>query len=125
MFTISKEFRFEASHRISGLPEGHKCARLHGHSYQVLVLLEADQLDPPGFVVDFGELSPVGDHLKATFDHQHLNEVLAVEPTSENLAQLLTEWCLEHLPLPASVHSVAVRVSETPSSWAEYRRSRP
>lgn len=125
MFTISKSFRFEASHRLAGLPEDHKCGRVHGHSYAVTVELDAEQLDPPGFVMDFGELSPVGDHLNTAFDHRHLNDVITVEPTSENLARLLTDWCLEHLTLPGAVCSVAVRVSETPSSWAQYRWRRP
>ncbi|GIG02090.1 6-pyruvoyl trahydropterin synthase family protein [Catellatospora citrea] len=125
MFTISKTFRFEASHRLAGLPEGHKCARLHGHSYAVTVELDADYLDPPGFVMDFAQLSPLGDYLKIAFDHQHLNDVLTVQPTSENLARLFTEWCVGHLPLAESVSAVTVRVSETTSSWAQYRWRRP
>ena len=36
--TIGKRFSFEAGHRLGGLPEGHKCARPHGHSYTVEVI---------------------------------------------------------------------------------------
>ncbi|WP_235854189.1 6-pyruvoyl trahydropterin synthase family protein [Nonomuraea aridisoli] len=68
--TIGKTFTFEASHRLHGLPDGHKCARLHGHSYQVAVELTADQLTGPGFVTGFGDLSPFGTYLAECFDHR-------------------------------------------------------
>lgn len=35
MYRIGKRFMFEAAHHLPDLPEGHKCARLHGHSYTV------------------------------------------------------------------------------------------
>jgi 6-pyruvoyltetrahydropterin/6-carboxytetrahydropterin synthase len=119
MFTIGKEFRFEAAHHLEGLTQGHPCARTHGHSYRVLVELAADELDPAGFVVDFGLLKPLGTYLTETLDHQDLNAVLDFQPSSELLARHLYEWCGEHLP--AGDRVVAVRVSETAKTWAEYR----
>lgn len=124
MYRICKEFSFEASHQLHGLPEGHKCARTHGHSYRVFVELCAPTLTPPGFVTDFAELNPLGRYVNIELDHRTLNEVLDVEPTSENLAKHLTDWCLANLPLPDQVSQVAVRVSETASSWAEYTEVR-
>ncbi|WFE27685.1 6-carboxytetrahydropterin synthase [Solwaraspora sp. WMMD791] len=120
MFTIRKSFRFEAAHRISGLPADHKCGRLHGHSYTVEVVVSSSDLVPPGFVVDFADLAPLGEYLAATFDHRDLTEVLDVAPTSENLAWFLYEWCQENLPLPGTVQLTAVRVGETASTYAEY-----
>ena len=90
---IRKRFSFEAAHRLAGLPEGHKCGRQHGHSYTVEVMLAATQLSGPGFVADFGDLDPLKEYLAGVFDHQDLNEVLDVEPTSENLARVLFDWC--------------------------------
>ncbi|MGH8897377.1 MAG: 6-pyruvoyl trahydropterin synthase family protein [Egibacteraceae bacterium] len=37
MFRIGKSFTFDAAHHLPGLSEGHKCARLHGHTYTVMV----------------------------------------------------------------------------------------
>lgn len=119
---IGKQFTFSAAHQLSGLPEGHKCRRLHGHTYTVEVVLTAAELTGPGFVADYADLHPVKDYLAATLDHQYLNAVLAVEPTSENLARLLFDWCSANLTLPSAASVDAVRVSETPATWAEYRQ---
>ncbi|TMR95648.1 6-carboxytetrahydropterin synthase QueD [Nonomuraea basaltis] len=119
-FRIGKRFTFEAAHQLSGLPEGHKCGRLHGHSYAVEVVLSATELSEPGFVADFADLDPVKRHLAERYDHQVLNATIDVEPTSENIARVLFKWCAENVPLPATAAIEAVRVSETPATWAEY-----
>lgn len=121
MFTINKEFRFEAAHHLDGLPEAHQCARRHGHSYTVGVELAAENLDEVGFVADFGDLDPLAAYLKATLDHRDLNEVLDFQPTSELLARHLYRWCRRHLPAEVARSVTAVRVSETAKTWAEYR----
>lgn len=125
MYRIGKRFGFEAAHHLSELPDGHKCARPHGHSYTVEISVATDRdLAPPGFVVDFAALAPLGTFLKETFDHRDLNEVLSVAPTSENLARLLYEWCVANLHLPAGVTVAAVQVGETTSTFAEYAPAR-
>lgn len=121
MFTISKEFRFEAAHHLDGLPEGHHCARPHGHSYSVRLELAATELDATGFVVDFGDLARFGDYLKATLDHQDLNKVLPIQPSSELLALHFYQWCRKNLPERIADLVTGVRVSETAKTWAEYR----
>jgi 6-pyruvoyltetrahydropterin/6-carboxytetrahydropterin synthase len=124
MFSIGKAFTFEAAHRLGSLPDGHKCARPHGHSYTVEVILESPVLSVPGFVADFAELEPVRAYLDRSWDHRDLNEVLAVEPTSENIARYLHDWCRANLGPAAGRLVAAVRVSETRSTWAEYRPGR-
>jgi hypothetical protein len=52
MYTIAKRFAFSASHIIGGLPDEHPCGRLHGHNYEVEVVLQSATLDPVGFVRD-------------------------------------------------------------------------
>ncbi|GJF32581.1 6-carboxy-5,6,7,8-tetrahydropterin synthase [Kitasatospora sp. NE20-6] len=117
---ISKTFRFDAAHLLTGLEPGHQCARMHGHSYEVTFVLTAEELDGPGFVTDFGELTPVKAYIDAELDHRVLNEVLPLVPTSENLAEHLAGWFVEHVE--PGIHGVlaAVRVSETPTSMAEF-----
>jgi 6-pyruvoyltetrahydropterin/6-carboxytetrahydropterin synthase len=117
MFFITKEFHFSASHQLCQLPLDHQCARLHGHNYIVVVELAAAKLNGFGFVRDYHDLAPLKRYIDDHFDHRHLNEVLGHDAvTSECLAQHFYDWCKPRLP-----ETVAVRVSETPKTWAEYR----
>lgn len=116
MYRIAKQFEFSASHQLNNLPFDHPCGRLHGHNYVVVVELESAQLDDVGFVRDYGELKIVKDYLDRHFDHRHLNDVMLVNPTAENLAKTIFMRFKDELPELASV-----RVSETPKTWAEYR----
>jgi 6-pyruvoyltetrahydropterin/6-carboxytetrahydropterin synthase len=114
MYKITKQFSFEASHQLSGLPEGHKCARLHGHSYQVVVELCADTLDDRGFVLDYGDLDPIKDYIAVALDHQHLNNIIE-QPTAENLARMLYNLFKPDFPMLLSV-----MVKETEKTSATY-----
>jgi 6-pyruvoyltetrahydropterin/6-carboxytetrahydropterin synthase len=116
MYTITKRFDFSASHQLSGLPDGHQCARLHGHNYIVEVELQSDTLNDTGFVVDYGELKPLKEYIDGTLDHRHLNDVLPFQTSAENMARHLYQWSKAIWPQVS-----AVRVSETPKTWAEYR----
>lgn len=115
MYRISKKFEFSASHIINGLPDNHPCARLHGHNYTVEIILSSWELDITGFIIDFGDLSPLKDFINNALDHRHLNDVLPFNPTSENLAKYLFEWCFEQWPQTSEV-----KVSETSKTWAGY-----
>jgi 6-pyruvoyltetrahydropterin/6-carboxytetrahydropterin synthase len=119
-FTIGKTFSFEAGHRLPGLPAGHKCARQHGHSYKVEVVLTAPTLEEPGFVTDFGDLSPFKEFLDKELDHRNLHELLPVAPTSERLAQFLAGWFIQNLQPTITGRLAAVVVRETATSWARF-----
>jgi 6-pyruvoyltetrahydropterin/6-carboxytetrahydropterin synthase len=125
VYTIAKQFMFSASHQLPDLPEGHQCARLHGHNYTVEVVLGARELNGPGFVTDFADLAPVKTYLDTTFDHRHLNDVLDVAPTSEHLAAHIAEWVITNLEPHIPGLLVRARVAETAASWAEYTPQRP
>lgn len=114
MYRIAKFFRFSASHTLD-LPATHRCSRLHGHNYLVEVVLESESLDIHGFVEDYGSLAVLKEHLDGTFDHRHLNDVMPEQPTAENLARKIFDFCREQWP-----QTSAVKVSETPDTWAEY-----
>lgn len=119
MFQISKLFAFSASHQLHYLPASHPCARLHGHNYEVEIVLQSNQLNADGFVRDYRELSILKDYIDGHLDHRHLNDVLGDDKvTAEHLAKHLYDWAVAHFP-----ETVAVRVSETPKTWAEYRPS--
>jgi 6-pyruvoyltetrahydropterin/6-carboxytetrahydropterin synthase len=120
MFTISKEFHFSASHVLDTLPSWHPCARLHGHNYVVVLELSAEDhaLAPPGFVRDYRDLDAFKKWVDATLDHRHLNEAMGggIPPTAENLAKWIYDTWHDDLP-----ELSAVKISETPKTWAVYR----
>lgn len=117
MYQISKRFEFSASHVIGGLPDDHPCSRLHGHNYVVEVVLEGADLDSVGFIRDYRELSALKGFIDEAVDHRHLNDVMGHDrTTAEALAKWLYDWCAAKWP-----ETAAVRVSETPRTWAEYR----
>lgn len=123
-FTIEKDFSFSAAHRLDGLPEGHQCARVHGHNYVVRVRLAAGSVDATGFVLDYGLLAPFGRWLDDHLDHRDLNMVLPglggpSQPTAERMARWLAE-VLVHVvdEVERRGLAVAVGISETPKTWA-------
>ena len=122
MLTITKEFNFSASHVLGYLPEGHPCGRVHGHNYLVIFELSAprEKLGKVGFVRDFNDLNGVKSWIDDEIDHRHLNDVLGdLNPSAEHIAQWIYDRWQEELP-----ELTAVRVSETPRTWAEYRPTR-
>ena len=113
---ISQAFKFEAAHFLPGVPETHRCRRLHGHSYRVEVQLEGPVDSRTGFVVDFFDLEKSFADILDTLDHRCLNEVEGLDnPTAENIAV----WIWERLK-PDFQQIAAVRVYETADCWAEY-----
>ena len=113
---IFREFTFEAAHRLTHVPDGHKCARLHGHSYRVEVRVGGPVGEQTGWVMDFGEIKDAFAPLHDKLDHRYLNEVDGLcNPTSENLAQ----WIWVRLACALPLSQVVVR--ETCTSGCAYR----
>ena len=115
MYTIKKEFHFSASHQLHGLPKEHPCSNLHGHNYIVTVELSSIELNSVGFVVDYRDLEPIKKFIDTYFDHKHLNDVLPVNPTAENIAKTIFIEFRKQFP-----EITAVEVSETPKTMARY-----
>ena len=114
---LTHEFRFEAAHRLPKVPAGHKCARLHGHSFRVELAVEGPVNPETGWFLDFGELFAAWQPLHDQLDHNYLNEVEGLaNPTSENLARWV--WDRVKAAIPALTQ---VTVSETCDSRCEYR----
>jgi len=84
---LYKEFRFEAAHRLPNVPDGHKCGRLHGHSFRVEIHVQGPVDSFTGWVVDFADIKTAFKPLLDRLDHFYLNDIEGLEnPTSENLA---------------------------------------
>lgn len=116
MTTIRKEFTFEAAHRLPNVPAGHKCARLHGHSYRVTLHVSGPVDQHMGWIIDFGDMTDAWRPLHAILDHHYLNEISGLEnPTSEILAQWVWQKIKPTLPLLSKV-----TVSETCTSACDF-----
>jgi 6-pyruvoyltetrahydropterin/6-carboxytetrahydropterin synthase len=114
---LFKEFSFDAAHFLPNVPPDHKCARTHGHTYYVRIILEGP-LDPKlGWVMDFAEIKAAWKPLEDQLDHFLLNDIPGLEnPTAENIAIWIWEGLQPYLPLMS-----ALEVKETPSSGVVYR----
>ena len=116
MMDVFREFSFEAAHRLPYVPEGHKCGRLHGHSFRVEVRVRGDVDPATGMVIDFAEIKSAFAPLHDQLDHHFLNEVEGLDnPTSENLAR----WIWDRLAGSLALAEVVVR--ETCTSGVAYR----
>lgn len=113
---IFKEFTFEAAHRLPNVPEGHKCARLHGHSFRVRVWVSGEVDGRLGWVMDFADVKAAAKPVIALLDHYYLNEIEGLEnPTSENVAR----WIWARLK-PALAGLSRVEVQETCTAGCSY-----
>lgn len=117
MHEIFKDFRFEAAHFLPHVPPGHRCARLHGHSYRCRVFARGPLTQPQGWVVDFADISRAMAPLLALLDHACLNELDGLEnPTAENLAQWVFQRVAVSLPQVSGIE-----IMETANCGALYR----
>ena len=84
---LTKEFRFEAAHTLPSLPEGHKCRKMHGHSFKVEISVEGAVDEEIGWVYDHKQISLAMEPLLAELDHGYLNDIEGLEsPTIERMA---------------------------------------
>jgi 6-pyruvoyltetrahydropterin/6-carboxytetrahydropterin synthase len=96
---IFKEFTVEAAHRLPNVPQGHKCGRLHGHSFHISVHVRGPVDPQMGWVIDFADIKQAFEPIAEKIDHNFLNDVEGLEnPTSENLARWIWVSLLPALP---------------------------
>lgn len=113
---LSKTFRVEAAHKLPRVPEGHKCRRLHGHSYRIEISVRGEVDSDSGWYIDFKDIEENFRPLLKQLDHSYLNEIEGLEnPTSENLAR----WIWQRLQGSLrGLHKIVIM--ETPDSRCEY-----
>jgi 6-pyruvoyltetrahydropterin/6-carboxytetrahydropterin synthase len=96
---IFKEFIVEAAHRLPNVPEGHKCSRLHGHSFKIEIHVSGEVEYPSGWIMDFADIKTAFQPLYDQLDHNYLNEIVGLEnPTSENLSRWVWDRLITKLP---------------------------
>ena len=113
---IFKKITFEAAHRLPHAPAGHKCARLHGHSFCVEIHVNGEVDPKTGWVMDFGDIKKAFAPLYNQLDHHYLNEIAGLEnPTSEIIAR----WIWQRLK-PALPPLSKIVIHETCTSGAVF-----
>lgn len=114
---IFKKFTVEAAHRLPNVPPGHKCARLHGHSFGIELRIDGPVEPETGWVRDFAEVKQAFQPLYARLDHHYLNDIEGLDnPTSENLAIWIWQRLKPELPGLAEVV-----IHETCTAGCRYR----
>ncbi|KUK83941.1 MAG: 6-carboxy-5,6,7,8-tetrahydropterin synthase [Pelotomaculum thermopropionicum] len=122
MYELTVKNSFSSAHSIPDY-DG-KCARLHGHTWQVEVAVRGKHLDRKGMLVDFRKIKSGLDKIVTDLDHQYLNDLKifkeeGINPTAENLAKYIY-ISLKEMINNYDVKLTMVRVWESPSASASY-----
>lgn len=134
MYTITKSFEFEASHKLK-LDYESPCVNMHGHSYKVRVTVKGGGLDPNGMITDFSNLKPVKEWVMKHWDHatiipesDYTEEVLKLcgkvstipytNATAELMCKRLHQIACDKLGLPGNM--IEIRINETANNYATY-----
>ena len=113
---IYKDFSIEAAHRLPNVPEGHKCSRLHGHSFQVRIVVSGSPGKESGWIMDFSDIKTLFKPIYDQLDHNYLNDIDGLEnPTSENLSL----WIWNKLK-PSLPQLSRIEIKETCTSGCTY-----
>jgi 6-pyruvoyltetrahydropterin/6-carboxytetrahydropterin synthase len=114
---LTKEFGFEAAQTLPNAPEGHKCRRMHGHSFKLEISVEGEVDPATGWLYDHAEITSAMKPILKQLDHSYLNEIPGLEnPTIENMAA----WFWQKLaPLCRGLCEIVVH--ETPTARCVYR----
>ena len=93
---LVKTFRFEAAHAT---PWRDHPARLHGHSFQVEIVLSGECDETLGWLIDYAEITNRFDPLYRQLDHKTLNDVEGLgAPTLEGIRTWILERMRPELP---------------------------
>ena len=115
--SLTKIFDFEAAHFLPCFPEGHKCTRMHGHSFKVGVVVEGEVDPAKGYLIDYADMKKAIEPVRLELDHYLLNDIEGLEnPTAEMLAV----WIFNKLK-PSLELLTEIRVFETCTSECVYK----
>jgi 6-pyruvoyltetrahydropterin/6-carboxytetrahydropterin synthase len=120
MYQVSVRRHFDAAHYLRGY-QG-RCEQMHGHRFQVVVSVQAEQLSDIGLAFDFVALRGHLDEILRRFDHVCLNEVPPfdnINPSSENLAATIYRE-LESRLGGTAVSLSSIEVWESPEACVTY-----
>ncbi len=122
MYELTVKTHFDAAHSLAGYPG--ECARLHGHTFKVDVVVAGEALNAIGIVYDFKDLKNSVNEILDRFDHRHINEIPPFDktsPTAENLANFIYHELRRDAKFPPGVNIKQVNVWESDSACISYR----
>ncbi len=122
MFEVSVEETFAAGHALRNYRG--KCENVHGHNYRVSIIVEGEELDKAGLLVDFVELKRLMNGVIDQLDHKFLNDVAPFDklnPTAENMAKYFFDEISRGLSGSCGARLKEVKLWETDTSCATYR----
>jgi 6-pyruvoyltetrahydropterin/6-carboxytetrahydropterin synthase len=120
MYELFVEDHFSAAHHLRGYLGN--CANLHGHNWQVKLLVQAKSVDQIGMAVDFRKLKSALGEIIGKLDHTQLNELPVFQtanPTCEALAKYLFHEASAILN-DDNLRVTRIEVHETPKAGAAY-----
>jgi 6-pyruvoyltetrahydropterin/6-carboxytetrahydropterin synthase len=120
MFAVGITSQFEAAHRLRG--DFGPASRVHGHTYRVEVSVMGEKLQDDGTLSDIGSLRAQVDALTGSFNYRDLDEIDGLKDRNTT-AEILAEYVFHHLAEELSrkgLHTLAVRVWESPAAYGEY-----
>jgi 6-pyruvoyltetrahydropterin/6-carboxytetrahydropterin synthase len=116
---VWRRYRFQAAHQLPNVPAGHKCGRMHGHGFEVILHANQD-LGERDLAVDYDHLDEVWAPFHMLLNYQCLNSIEGLDnPTSE----VISAWLWQRLK-PQLPELSWVTVYETGSCGANYDGSR-
>ncbi|MBC7419760.1 MAG: 6-pyruvoyl tetrahydropterin synthase family protein [Bdellovibrio sp.] len=115
-YELKQHFQIESARFLPNLPSTHPCARMHGHSFKIVLTLLGDLDTKVGWVMDYNEISFAMKALLIEIDHRVLNEVPGLEnPTSELLAKWIYDRMIKKIPILKNV-----TIAETSATECRY-----
>ena len=116
LMEIYKDFSFDSAHRLPNVPDGHKCGRLHGHTFKLRVVVSGPVGAETGWIMDFGDIKSAVKPLYDRLDHNYLNDIEGLEnPTSE----VMVQWIWQQLK-PIMPQLSRLELKETCTSGCVY-----
>jgi len=117
MTEVYKRITFEAAHRLPHVSQGHKCGRLHGHSYEIEIRVAGEPHPFTGMVVDYADIKAAFQPLYEQLDHHYLNDI---EGLYNSTSEVLGQWIWDRL-VPSLPGLSAIIVRETCTAGAIIR----
>ncbi|MDM4768500.1 6-carboxytetrahydropterin synthase [Pelomonas sp. SE-A7] len=112
---VWRRYRFQAAHQLPNVPAGHKCGRMHGHGFEVILHANQD-LGERDLSIDYDHLDEIWAPLHIELNYQCLN---GIEGLSNPTSEVISAWLWQRLK-PQLPELSWVTVYETGSCGANF-----
>lgn len=110
MFELIIEDYISSAHQLMNY--NGPCENLHGHNWKIQMLVEGNELDDAGLVIDFKDLKSILSEELNKYDHKYLNKEININPTSENMAKIIFNNLKPKLPAKVNLKKIFVWESQ-------------